>query len=531
MDISSKIQALDYVVVGVYVVSVMAIGFYVSFRKGHSEDLFLAGRSLGWFNIGLSIFGTNVSPAMMIASCAGAYSVGMVVANFEWLAWIFLFLLSMIFIPHYLRTQVSTMPEFMEHRFNRSCREFLSWFAAFSTIWMWIGGTLFAGGLLLEQILGWPLWLSVAFLSLIATSFTVAGGLTAVVVTDSFQSILMIAASTVLTVIGLVKVGGIETLIDSVSPDTWKLFRSASDPEYPWPAIVLGYPVIGIFFWCTDQTIVQRVLGGKSLVHSQSGTIFASFLKIITPFIFFVPGILCRVLHPDLADDKEAYMTMVVNYMPTGAIGLIIAVLIAALVSTVDSGLNSFSTIVTLDIYKRYFRRDATSGHLKNVGRIVTILAGAAGAVVALAFEVASRNLDLFSMGQAMIGYLAPPLAAVFMVGILWRRATAKAAFLTLVFGAAFSISVGTLKLFILPTAEFWNLPALHFMLQAFYLFAGLCVFMVVVSLCTKHKAGDGSLEPLTIAYLRQYGGRTIFILWGIIAVVMLAIYLVFQLA
>ncbi len=531
MDISNKIQTIDYAVVGIYVVSVIAIGFYVSYRKGHTEDLFLAGRSLGWFNIGLSIFGTNVSPSMMIASCAAAYSVGMVVANFEWLAWIFLFLLAMIFIPHYLRTQVSTMPQFLERRFNLPCREFLSWFAAFSTLWMWIGGTLYAGGILFNQILGWPLWLSVTFLSVIATSFTVAGGLAAVVVTDSFQSLLMIAASTLLTFLGLQQVGGIDALVASVPSDTWTLFRPAGDTEFPWPAIVLGYPVMGIFFWCTDQTIVQRVLGGRSLVQSQGGAIFAAFLKILTPLIFFVPGVLCRILHPNLADSNEAYMTMVVNYMPTGGIGLIIAVLIAALISTVDSGLNSFSTIVTLDIYRHHVRPQATDTQLKRIGQLVTIAAGAMGIFIALAFAVAGRHIDLFSLGQAMFGYLAPPLAAVFLVGILWRGATAAAAFLTLVVGTVLSLSTGALKLFIFPTAAVWDRPAMHFMLQSFYLFAGLCIFMIVVSLLTKHKPGDGSLEPLTISYLKQSGGKTIFILWGTIAVIMLALYLIFQLS
>jgi SSS family solute:Na+ symporter len=531
MDISSKIQLIDYLIVAIYIVCVLGLGFYVSFRRGHTEDIFLGGRSLHWFNIGLSIFSTNVSPSMMIASCAGAYTVGMVVANFEWLAWIFLFLLAMIFVPHYLRTQVSTMPEFLQHRYNRSCREFLSWFAAFSTLWMWIGGTLFAGGILLEQILNWPLWFSVTFLSIIACSFTVTGGLKAVAITDTFQSSLMIGASIVLTLIGLHKVGGVDKLIHSVSPDTWKLFRPASDPNYSWPAIVLGYPVLGIFFWCTDQTIVQRVLGGRSLAHSQGGAIFAAFIKIITPLIFFVPGIMCRILHPDLPNDKAAYMTMVVNYMPTGGIGLIIAVLMAALIGTVAGGLNSFATITTLDIYKRYFNPDATAKKTKKVGQIMTVTAGVISILIALAIDKASDHIDLFSLGQAMIGYLAPPLAAVFTVGIIWRRATAKAAFLTLVLGSIVSMFVGALKLFIIPTAEIWANPALHFMLQAFYLFAGLCIFMVTVSLLTKHQPGDGSLEPLTISYLKQSGGKTIFVLWGTLAVIMLSIYLFFQIS
>ena len=322
----NALVALDFVVIALYVVLLLTLGFWVSYRGSPGNDLFLAGRDLGWFNIGLSLFGTNVSPSMMIGACGIAYASGMAAANLEWLAWIFLALLAMVFTPYYLATRISTMPEFVERRFGASCRSFLSWYTLFGTVLMWLGGTLYTGGVLLSQIVGWPLWLGLVVLVVIATSFTVAGGLKAVVVTDSFQAILIIAFSTLLTILGLQKVGGIEGLIAATPPDYWVLLRPADDTVFPWPAIVLGYPVIGIWFWCTDQTIVQRVLGARDIVQGQQGALFAACLKIFTPLIFFVPGIICFDLHPGLADPDRAYMTLASDLLPSGLRGALIAV-------------------------------------------------------------------------------------------------------------------------------------------------------------------------------------------------------------
>ncbi len=529
MDIHSQLNVLDYAVVGVYIAALLAIGFWVSFKKEHEEDLFLAGNSLTWPNIGLSIFGTNVSPSMMIASCGIAYTSGMVAGNFEWLAWVFLFILSMLFIPHYLNTRISTMPEFMSRRFSEPCRDFLSWYTVFSTLVLWLGSNLYAGGLLLGQIMNWPVWASIVFLTVIATSFTVTGGLAAVVITDSFQSILMIVASIALTVIGLVKVGGITNMIDSVPSDYWTLFRPTHDEVYPWHAILLGYPVLGIWFWCTDQTIVQRVLGGKNLAQGQYGTIFAGYLKIITPLIFFLPGILCKILHPNLETSDEAYMTMVSTYLPNGMIGLIVAVLIAALISTIDSGLNSLSTVFTLDIYLKQFRPNADTKERIWIGRMVTI----AAAVISIFFALAIgsvRNMDLFSMLQSIIGFLAPPMAAVFMVGILWRRATSKAAFATLVVGTVASVGIGIANLTNFPSPDFWP----HFLLLSFYIFAALVVFMIGLSLMTR----PDNTQPLPsireaykIVEIDNHSEKIVWTWWIVLAGIMVFLYIFFQLA
>lgn len=515
---------LDGVVLATYLVLLVGIGTFVSYRRRKEEDQFLAGRSFGWFNVGLSIFGTNVSPSFLIAASSAAYATGMVTANFEWLAWPFLLLLAMVFAPHYMNLQIGTMPEFVRRRFGRGPAEFLSWYALLSTVILWLGGTSYAGGMLLSQIMDWPLWLSVVSLISVATFLTVAGGLAVVIVTDTFQSILMLAGTASLTLLGLHAVGGIDVLLENVSPERWTLFRPASDPDYPWHAILLGYPVLGVWFWCTDQTIVQRVLGARDLNQGQWGAQFAGYLKILTPFFFMLPGITCAVLYPTLDDPDKAFMTMVGNHMPAGMVGLIVAVLVAALISTVDSGLNSFSTIFTLDIYQRKWRKDATPHELKQVGRFVTILIAVCSVFIALSMDNVGKNL--FDLLQSIIAYFAPPMASVFLIGILWRRATSKAAFITLTGGSVLCLSIGLMDFMQLPGPDFWP----HFLLMSFCLFALLCVVMIVISLLTRNSQEEEVLPTFreTSAHIENTRGRT-WLGWGILAAVMLTIFIVFN--
>ena len=525
MEIHTALKPLDFVVISVYVTALIAIGMWVSFRRRGAQDLFLAGRSLGWPNVGLSIFGTNVSPSFMIASCGIAFTTGMVTANFEWLAWWFLMLLAMLFVPYYLGTNITTMPQFMKRRFGRATYEFLSWYALFTTVILWLGGTLFVSGELLSQIMGWPVWVSVVVLTAIATSFTVAGGLAAVVITDSFQAVLMIVGSALLTAIGLWKLGGVEKLLASVPADYWALFRPADDPTYPWHAVVLGYPVMGIWFWCTDQTIVQRVLGARNIEQGQLGAVFAGFLKILTPLIFMLPGIVCFVLFPDLEKpDKTAFMKMVTECLRPGMVGLIVAVLIAAVISTIDSGLNSFSTVFTLDVYVRKFRPDASPAEVKWLGRMATIFA--AFVAVGCALAIGTVDKTMFDLLQTIISFIAPPMAAVFVIGVLWKRATAPAALVALIAGSIASLGVGVCQLAEWPSEDFWP----HYLLVSFYLFAGICTLMVVVSLLTRNSPQEEDLPAMGRLY-RAQKTRTarVWLLWGVLAVIMFALYAGFQ--
>ena len=548
MDIHDKLQTLDFVVIVAYVVTLIAIGMWVSFRRRGADDLFLGGRSQRWRVVGLSIFGTNVNPSFLISSCSVAYASGFAAANFEWLAWWLMMLLAMLFVPYYLQTRVSTMPEFILRRFGRGAHTFLSYYALFTTIVSWLGLVLYTGGLLFSQIMGWPLWLSLIVLMAIGTSFTIIGGLAAVMITDAFQTVLMIAGAAALTAIGLYKVGGVTGLVAQVPESYWILLRSGPKAEYPWHAMLLGYGVAGIWFWCSDQTIVQRVLGAKDLRHAQLGTVFAVFLKILPPFLFLLPGILCFVLHPELDDPDKAFATMIVHHLPTGMVGLIVAVLIAALISTIDSGLNSFSTVFTLDIYKRSLRPGASPREVKFVGRMGTLLA--ATLAVGVALTMANFDRGLFDMIQSVIGFIAPPVSAVFLIGVLWRRATSRAALLTLIVGSVVSIAVGFCHLNEFAGAEFsrWvgahvsepageylnlqigHLVWDHFLMVSFYLFAVICSFMVVASLLTRNAPSEEQLPSLRDTYTSQASNpKLIWALWGVLAICMGAIYLIFN--
>ncbi|HOX84833.1 MAG TPA: sodium:solute symporter [bacterium] len=523
MDIRQSLSPLDLIVIIAYIVILLGLGFSISYRRGQNSDLFLAGRNLTWPNIGLSIFGTNISPSMMLAACSVAYTSGMVAANFEWLAWFFLMLLAMLFIPLYLKTRISTMPEFVERRFGRTSRTFLSWYALFTTVVLWLGGTLYAGGLLLSQISGWPLWVCLVFLASIAASFTITGGLEAVVITDSFQSILMIVASTALTLLAFLKIGSLDRLVQEIPADYWRLFRNADDPTFPWPAIVLGYPVLGVWFWCTDQTIVQRVLGAKDIRHGQMGALFAGFLKILPPLIFFMPGILAAVLYPNLTDPDTAYMTLVTGLLPSGMIGLIVAVLIAALVSTLDSALNSFSTVFTLDIYVTKFRRQASQREIVWVGRLMT--AATALLAVAIALSMQSVGRDLFNLMQGIIAFFAPPMAAVFLVGVLWKRATSRAALSTLIIGSTISLAIGYCQLTNYPNNHFWP----HYLLLSFYLFSASVIWMIAVSLLDHSRQETEPLPTSREIYSDNISSRNVWIAWGALAVIMAGLYVFFN--
>ncbi len=530
MDIHSRLQTLDYAVIAAYLLLLLSIGIVVSYRRRHEQDQFLAGRSFGWFNVGLSIFGTNVSPSFLIAMSSAAYATGIVTANFEWLAWPFLMLLAMVFSPQYLRLQIGTMPQFIRHRFGPRTAEILSWYALFTTVILWLGGTLYAGSVLLSQILACPLWLSVLMLIAVSTFLTVAGGLAVVMVTDSFQAILMLIGTTIMAWIGLEKVGGIGQLLQEIPPERWQLLRPASDPDFPWHAMLLGYPVMGVWFWCTDQTIVQRVLGARDLNQGQRGALFAAWLKTLSPVLFLLPGLCCFVLYPNLEDPDRAFTTMVTSTLPPGMVGVMVAVLIAAMISTLDSGLNSFSTIFTLDVYQPRFSPQASPEELKKVGRFVTIAIAVVAACIAILMESVGKNL--FDLLQGLIAYFAPPMTALFLIGVLWRRATATAAFWTLICGSLVSLTCGALDLLKEPIAKNWGweISFPHYLLMSFYLFVGIGCFMIAVSLLTSNDPCEKRLLPAGENDRNsEPSSKFVWSGWAILACIMLGIYVVFR--
>ncbi|MBD0288003.1 MAG: sodium/solute symporter [Flavisolibacter sp.] len=481
-NIIERLTTLDYAIVAAYLVILMIIGYRASFskKKKTGEALFLANKSLGWASIGFNMWGTNVGPSMLLAFASIGYSTGIVAINFDWYAFVFLFLLAMVFAPRYLAAKVTTMPEFMGNRYGDSTRDILAWYALIKILISWLSLGLFAGGFLVRQILGIPMWQSVTVLVLFAGFFAFAGGLKAVAKVNIFQMLLLIGVSLTLTIMGILKVGDLSEVYQKAPSDYWNLIHPASDKQYPWPAILLGYPVAAVAFFCTDQAMVQSVLGARNLEQGQLGVNFIGWLKILSLPLFILTGILCYILFPGLADPAEAYMTMVTNLFPPGMNGLVIVVLIAVLVGTIGSSLNSLSTVFTMDVYAKKINPHATNKQIIKVGR-TTVIAGCLFAIMmALAIDNI-KGLNLFDVFQSVLGFIAPPLSVVFLLTVFWKRTTRKAVNLVLSAGSAFSLGVGVLYLWVFTPDKhpFWP----HYLLLSFYIFLVLFAVAVLTSL------------------------------------------------
>lgn len=524
-EIYSSLAALDFMVVGLYLAVLIAIGYWVSIRekKNSGESLFLAERSLGWASIGFTMWGTNVGPSMLIASASIGYTTGIVAGNFGWYAFVFIFLLAMVFAPRYLGAKVLTLPEFMGKRFGQSTRNILAWYTIVTILISWLALTLYSGGILVGQILNLPLIVAVLILVAISAFFAVAGGLKAIAYTNVFQMLLLIAVSMVLTVVGVVKAGGAMALFEKTPPHYWNLLLPADDKNYPWLAIALGYPVMGVWFWCTDQSMVQSVLGAKNLQQGQLGANFVGWLKILDVALFIIPGIACFVLFPSLSDPNEAYMTMVTELFPAGMTGLVMAVLIAALVSTIDSALNSLSTVFTMDIYIKKYKPNATPKETVRIGRTVAIVGAAIAVVLTMAID-SIKGLNLFDVFQAVLGFIAPPMSVVFLFGVLWKKTTTLAANVVLSAGTVLSFLAGICYLWIFPANryDFWP----HFLLLSFYIFVLLALVAFIIS--SFDKKGQAAVNQLNVGILPK-PAKPVWISWVVLIVVMISLYIIFN--
>jgi SSS family solute:Na+ symporter len=503
-------------------VVLIAIGLWASVKQKKNSNLFLAQHSLRWHHIGFSMWGTNVGPSMLIASASAGFTTGIVSGNYAWYAFVFIALLAFVFAPRYLGTGITTLPEFMGRRFGDSTRNILAWYTIVTILISWLALTLFAGGILIKQLFDIPMWESAVILLVISAFFTILGGLKAVAYTNVFQMLLLIFVSSTLTIAGLIRVGGVGALVDAVPADYWNMFRPNSDADFPWLPIILGYPIMGVWFWCTDQSMVQPVLAARNLKEGQLGANFTGWLKILDVPLYILPGIICLALFPGLENPDEAYMTMVSRLFPSGMVGLVLAVLIAALVSTIGSALNALSTVFTMDIYAKKINPDCTHRHIINTGRIVTV----AGAVISILLTVAINSiqgLNLFNIFQSVLGFIAPPMSAVFLFGIFWKRTTTKAANAALTVGTLFSIGVGVLYLWVFPADQYTWWP--HFMMLSFLIFIVISLGMIAVSLLDRHPQGNA----MNIEAITERTSASVIAAWAVLAVVMVALYIFFN--
>jgi solute:Na+ symporter, SSS family len=484
-----NLAPIDLAIIGIYFVIVFAIGFYFARKERTSTDYFLASRDVGWFFIGASLFVSNISTEHFIGLSGTGASSGLAVGHFEWLACLILLILGWVFVPFYLRTNVFTMPEFLERRFSRQCAVYLAAISIVAYIFTKISVQLYAASVVLERVAGWSLWKTAVVLVIATGIYTIAGGLAAVIYTDTVQTLILITGAVALTVIGLHRVGGLEHLRTMVPAGYFHMIKPASDPNFPWTGIFFGAPILGIWYWCTDQVIVQRVLSARDEGHAKAGTIFAGFLKILPVFMLVLPGIIALALFPEQVKKPDfAYPTLVLNLLPTGLVGLVMAALLAAVMGAMSSVFNSASTLVTLDFYKK-IRPAASEAQLVNFGRIAT------GAMVLLGLLwvpfIKYISSQLYIYLQSVQAYISPPISACFVLGILWPRLNGSGAISSLltgfVLGATrfvFEITDRARGGYFTSSGIRWLID-MNFLHYAIFMFVVCSVVLVAVSLLT----------------------------------------------
>ena len=494
-----EIGWIDLTIVVAYLLGITGIGVLVGRRQTDSSTgYFLASRSLSWTTVGLALFATNISTVHLIGLASSGFSDGMVMGNFEWMAPFLLILLGLVFAPFYFRTKISTLPEYLEGRYGPGSRTVLAVMAVFGALFIHIGVSLYAGAVMVQNFVDIPITASILIVSLLTVIYTVAGGLKAVVVTESIQTVLLLVGAVAVTVFALLMLGSadINSLADlrqATKPGQLSMIRT--DGQFAWYYMIIGYPVLGIWYWCSDQTIVQRVLGAKSERDAQVGPIFCGFIKVLPTLVMVLPGVLCYVLFKDKVGDNadSTLIVLIKELLPAGLKGLVIAGLLAALMSTVAGALNSTATLVSIDIVKR--TRPNTSDHtLVRIGQVTAVVV----MVLAMMWSTQGELFGgIFKGINQMISVLAPPISAVFIWGIFWRRATSAASLTTLIFGFVLGAVVFVLDF---PAVSgrvlgfdsegqahqlFTRTCGMPFMLQAGILF-GLCsTVLVCVSLVT----------------------------------------------
>lgn len=449
------ISTLDVVVMAAYLLGITAFGIWIGYRRHASTDqYFLASKSLGWFTVGAAVFTSNISTIHLVGLAAGGAKDGLVIGNFEWMACSTLILLALLFAPFYIRSGVRTLPEFMERRYCPSARTFLAFVGLAGALLIHIGISLFAAAKIFESFLGVPMLGTIVVLSLFTVTYTALGGLKAVVMTENIQVCLLLGGATLVTVLGLqalpsVGVADVAAFKAAVMPGQLHMLHPVVNAqghlsEFSWLGVLLGYPILGVWYWCADQTHVQRVLGARSLAAGQNGALFAGFLKITPVFLMVFPGIIGYVLWQkgalQLANvagtDKVDYNTMLpalINYLvPVGLKGLLAACMAAALMSCMAAALNSCATLISMDIVKR-LRPAMPDGRIVTIGRIST------GVIMVLAMLWSTQGDQFGTIFEAINKIpmtFAPAVTTVFVLGVMWKRGTKEGAMATLYFGS-----------------------------------------------------------------------------------------------
>jgi SSS family solute:Na+ symporter len=487
----AMLSAVDWVVVTGYFVLVFAVAIWATRREKTVQQTatgyFLAGRHAGWFIVGASLFASNIGAEHLVGLAGTGAASGVAVGQFEVLASLILLILGWVFVPFYLKSGVFTMPEFLERRYSQGARWYLAVVSIIAYVLTKISVTVAAGGIVFEALMGVDFWTGALVVVVATGAYTIIGGLTAVLYTDLLQLFVLVGGSLAVTAAGLSALGGWDAMVQSAGPGFLDMWRPVSDPNFPWTGILFGAPILGVWYWCTDQFIVQRVLAAHNQDHARRGSIFGGFLKLLPLFLFVVPGLIAAALARQgrlaLNSPDQALPALVAALLPVGLRGLVVAGLLAALMSSLSAVFNSCATLITWDVY-RELRPKSSERQLVVVGQVSTAVLVGFGLLWIPFMRLISGQI--YQYLQSVQAYISPPIAAVFLLGLFWRRANAQGAMFALISGFVLGIArlIAELNKASLDgwLLAFADVNFLHF---AILLFVVCGVALVVVSLAT----------------------------------------------
>jgi len=497
-----RIPVLDLIIIVVYLAGILTIGILsVRKLKLNSQAYFLAGRSLPWGMVGAALFAANISSIHLVGLAASGYNEGMVWGNFEWMATFTLILLGLVFAPFYFKSRIETLPEFLERRYSPASRIVLAFMAIMAALFIHIGMSLFASAAVFKQFFGIDVITSIILVSVVTAVYTILGGLRAVVVTETIQTGVLILGAVMITAFALLALPGhgihnLAELKAAVKPDQLSMIQTHSTAGLNWYAVLLGYPILGVWYWCSDQTIVQRVLGARSQKDAQLGPLFAGGLKILPVFIMVFPGVLGYVLFRDVIgpDSNQTLPVLINQLIPTGFKGLISAGLLAALMSTIAAALNSSATLVAVDIVGRW-KPGLSDEKTVRIGRWSAVVV----MLLAMAWSTQGGHYSsIFEAINAIASHLAPPITTVFLWGIFWRRGTKQASMITLISGFTLGAVSFLIDLPVFGTEKIiTHKLGIPFMMQAWWMFCLCSLIFVVVSFLTP-KPDPRQVEAMT---------------------------------
>ncbi|KAL4218732.1 hypothetical protein ACF0H5_021320 [Mactra antiquata] len=523
----SKLHVGDIVVIVIYFVFVLAVGLWSSRKnRGSAGGYFLAGRNMNWIPVGASLFASNIGSLHFIGMVGSGAAAGIAIYLYELNAMYVLMILAYIFLPVYIASGVFTMPEYLKLRFGgKRIQIYLAVLAILVYIFTKISADLYAGAIFIEQSLQWNIYLSIMLLLAVASIFTIAGGLTAVIWTDFIQTIIMVVGALVLMVLAFMEVGGFQGMVDKYPEaetnyslnsnntcgapraDYMHLFRHPLHGDIPWPGLI-GITINSIWYWCSDQVIVQRALAGKSYDHAKAGTILCSYIKILPLFMLVFPGMIARILFTETVGCSDpvkcmevcgsasgcsniAYPQLVIHLMPPGARGMMLAVMLSALMSSLTSIFNSSSTIFAMDIWT-HIRSKATELELMIVGRLFVVVL----VIVSIVWIPVLRHTgtQLYVYIQEVSSFLQPPICCIFLMAIFWPRLNERGAFFGLVFGMAVGVARFISEYAYGKTscgdADSERIPSIirnfHYLYFSLFLFVVTGLVAMVISLITK---------------------------------------------